>query len=201
MHKYNDTFRVMPYDSRDEQAKGKQRPTYRPLLSWRVHILPYIGEEALYRRFKLDEPWDSANNRPLLAQIPAIYITPEAAKRAGPGKTYYRGFTHSGAMFEKSPSGPPRRIPLVGIPDGTTNTLVIVEAGEAVDWTKPDDFDWSPGKPKPSLGGIAPNLQYFQILMASGEVRKVRKDVPDQTLRWLIDRQDGNVIPMGWQYP
>src|SRR5262249_50595397 len=29
----------------------------KPLLSWRVALLPYLEQEALYREFKLDEPW------------------------------------------------------------------------------------------------------------------------------------------------
>ena len=33
-----------------------------PLLSWRVRILPYLGELELYKRFRLDEPWDSKHN-------------------------------------------------------------------------------------------------------------------------------------------
>ena len=42
-------------------------------LSWRVHLLPYFGEEALYQRFKLDEPWDSQHNKQLIYEMPAIY--------------------------------------------------------------------------------------------------------------------------------
>src|SRR5260370_25308336 len=38
----------------------------RPLLSWRVALLPYLEENELYSQFRLDEPWDSPNNRPLL---------------------------------------------------------------------------------------------------------------------------------------
>jgi hypothetical protein len=34
----------------------------KPLLSWRVAILPLIDEDALYKRFHLDEPWDSPHN-------------------------------------------------------------------------------------------------------------------------------------------
>src|SRR4051812_8249116 len=33
--------------------------TGEPLLSWRVHLLPYVEAENLYKQFKLDEPWDS----------------------------------------------------------------------------------------------------------------------------------------------
>ena len=55
------------------RGQGKQS---RPLLSWRVHILPYLGQDALYKQFKLDEPWDSANNIRLLNQMPAVYASP-----------------------------------------------------------------------------------------------------------------------------
>lgn len=204
IHQHVNVTGSLPTDSRDvdNPRKAGGKPSGRPLLSWRVHILPYLGEEALYRRFKLDEPWDSQNNRPLLAQMPAVYITPEAGKRAGPGKTYYRGFTHKGAAFEKAPvPGAPLKLNFgASFPDGLTITLLVVEAGEAVEWTKPDDFDWSPGRPRPELGGISPKLPYCYILMGDGSVRKLRKDVPDQTLRWLIDRMDGNVIPNNWEH-
>jgi len=34
----------------------------KPLLSWRVAVLPYIGEKTLYQKFKLDEPWNGPTN-------------------------------------------------------------------------------------------------------------------------------------------
>jgi tRNA A-37 threonylcarbamoyl transferase component Bud32 len=45
----------------------------RPLLSWRVALLPFLGHEALHARFKLDEPWDSPHNRALLPEMPSVY--------------------------------------------------------------------------------------------------------------------------------
>lgn len=200
IHKHADTMRVLPADSRQEQKTKKGGAvTTKPLLSWRVHLLPYLGEEALYRKFKLDEPWDSANNKPLLAQMPAVYGTPEANKRAGEGKTYYRGFTHRGAAFERLPGQQRIQFP-AAFTDGTTNTILIVEAGDAVEWTKPDDFEWGPGRPRPALGGISPKLPYLNVLMGDGTVHKLRRDVSDQTLLWLIDRQDNNPIFDNWEY-
>ena len=55
-------------------AQGK------PLLSWRVHILPFLQEEALYQKFRLDEPWDSDHNRKLIDQMPAALRQPELPK-------------------------------------------------------------------------------------------------------------------------
>lgn len=56
----------------------------RPLLSWRVAILPFLelegegvkGTEALYKQFRLDEPWDSPHNKALLSKMPAPYRLP-----------------------------------------------------------------------------------------------------------------------------
>ena len=46
----------------------------RPLLELRAcRMLPYLGEDALYKEFKLDEPWDSEHNRKLLARMPAVF--------------------------------------------------------------------------------------------------------------------------------
>jgi RNA polymerase sigma factor (sigma-70 family) len=48
----------------------------KPLLSWRVAILPYIVEDGLYQSFKLDEPWDSPHNKRLLERMPGLYAPP-----------------------------------------------------------------------------------------------------------------------------
>ena len=42
-------------------------------LSWRVHLLPYLGEEELYRRFRHAEPWFSDHNSKLIERMPAVY--------------------------------------------------------------------------------------------------------------------------------
>src|SRR5262249_8381237 len=153
LHNYNDNNAALPNNSYDDQFKAGAKPTFKPLLSWRVHLLPYLNEDGLYRQFKLDEPWDSANNRPLLAEMPAVYGTPDARKKAGEGKTFYRGFSHQGALFEK-PRGPGQPVPRLRLPasfpDGLSNTLAVVEAGEAGEWTKPGGPDWSPGRPRPA---------------------------------------------------
>jgi hypothetical protein len=193
VHKHHDAVGTIPNNSYELR-------TGTALLSWRVHILPFLGEDALYKQFKLDEPWDSPNNRPLVARMPKVYGSAKANDRAGEGKTYYRGFSHVGAVFEK-PRGPGTapRLTFTQIPDGTMNTIFMVEAGEAVEWTRPDDIDWSPGRPRPALGGASPELPFCAVLMLDGSVRRLAKDVDDITLRHLIDRRDGNIIQPGWE--
>src|SRR5205823_2150780 len=48
-------------------------PEGRPLLSWRVLLLSYLGDEDLFLQFRLDEPWDSPHNRTLLPRMPDVY--------------------------------------------------------------------------------------------------------------------------------
>jgi Protein of unknown function (DUF1559) len=194
IQKHHDTLGAFPNNS--YEVRGKES---RPLLSWRVHILPYLGEDALYKQFKLDEPWDSENNKKLIAKMPAVYGGPEARKLAGEGKTFYRGFSAPGGIFEKpaQPGAPAPKVKIADVVDGTMNTILVIDAGQAVEWTKPDDLDFSPGRPRPALGGAYPKFPQVVVLMADGTVRMLNRDVPDQTLRWLIDRKDGNVIPAG----
>src|SRR5262249_28858245 len=48
-------------------------PDGRPLLRWRVAILPYLGHAPLYERSHLDEPWDSPHNQALLKEMPEAF--------------------------------------------------------------------------------------------------------------------------------
>ena len=45
----------------------------KPLHSWRVLILPYLDEEGLARRIRLNEPWDSEYNKQFHNQMPPVY--------------------------------------------------------------------------------------------------------------------------------
>jgi hypothetical protein len=180
------------------QVRPGQPPL--PLLSWRVHLLPALGRNDLYQQFKLDEPWDGPNNIKLLDQMPDVYAGPAARTKAGPNKMFYRGFAGPGGLFEPGTAQNPNPQVLfpAGVTDGTSSTLFAVDAGEAVEWTRPDALDFSPGKPRPAFGGAYPGLPYAWVLMCDGSIHRMRKDVPDNTLRWLIGRRDGMVIPPGW---
>jgi hypothetical protein len=64
----------------------------KPLHSWRVLLLPYLGENQLYKEFKLNEPWDSPHNKPLLQKIPKVYVPPRPGMTAEPFSTFYQVF-------------------------------------------------------------------------------------------------------------
>jgi hypothetical protein len=166
-------------------------PDGTPLLSWRVHILPYMEYEVLYKKFKLDEPWDGPNNLPLIREIPTPYARPGEAYGRGT-LTYYRGFSNAGAVFERRPSG--QFISWDSIKDGASNTIFVVEAGEAVEWTRPDDLDASPDKPFPRMGGLKLRGRIFGAFMGDGGVRHFKLDFPEPTLRALITYNGGEDV-------
>jgi len=130
----------------------------RPLLSWRVLLLPYMEGGHLYRQFKLDEPWDSPHNIKLLDRMPAIYRPPEGSSAAMPHTTFFRVFVGPGAAFE----GRHGLNTKTDFPDGPGNTLLIVTAAEAVPWTMPAELPYGPDLPLPRLGGIFPGKQRCQ---------------------------------------
>ncbi len=78
-HAFHDTTAGLPADITDKAGK--------PLLSWRVAILPYIEQSELYNQFKLDEPWDSANNKKLIEKMPKLYAPVRVKAKAG--ETFY----------------------------------------------------------------------------------------------------------------
>jgi hypothetical protein len=172
----------------------KQLPTHaiyskdgKPLLSWRVTVLPYVEQKALYQQFKLDEPWDSPHNIRLLEKMPKIYAPVRG--EAPPNTTRYQVFTGPKTPFKGRES--------VGFRDfagGTSKTILIVEADEPVPWTKPADLKVEPGSPLPPLGGLWGGQ--FYAAMGDGSVRFIaRQRVSDQTLRLAIDPSDGQALP------
>ncbi len=127
----------------------------KPLLSWRVAILPMIEHNDLYVQFHLDEPWDSEHNKPLLAIMPTLYLSPNgnsAVDGAGLklGKTRYVLPVGNGALFDSDPSKK------TADPANAGQTIMIVEVGEdkAVNWTQPDDMRLDAEKPLAGLGTI-----------------------------------------------
>ena len=151
-----------------------------PLLSWRVVLLPYLNQVPLYRKFKLDEPWSSEHNKALIAQIPAIY-EPVGSKAKREGKTYYQVFAGSPITTPKT------RITLAAIANlnGASNTLAVVEAKNAVTWTKPEDiaFPKADAKRLP-VGGLFDDR--WHAAFCDGSVRALRIDMPVGILRKMI---------------
>jgi prepilin-type processing-associated H-X9-DG protein len=190
LHNFASAQQRVPIHGVGKQGMVLNNPKDRPLLSWRVAILPYIEQDNLYRQFKLDEPWDSEHNKKLIEKMPKTF-----ASEIKPGKP---GYTHLQMVIGPNAMQPPSLI-IHTIPDGTSNTIAVVEAAQPVIWTKPDDVMLT-GKEQPNdlkkkFGGVTPGG--FNVLMWDGSVRFVRDSIDGKVLGFLLDPKDGNVIPPG----
>ncbi len=173
MHNYHDVYGQFPADATYDKA-GK------PLLSWRVAILPFIEQDNLHKQFKLDEPWDSDHNKKLLEKMPPLFGFGDATA-AKNHETHYQGFVGKGAFFDGK-----KGVKVTDITDGTSNTIMLVEAKKAVPWTKPDDVPFDAGKLVPKLGGLFDGI--FNVAMCDGSVRSFPLTIKEDTLRALPSR-------------
>jgi hypothetical protein len=157
------------------------------LLSWRVSLLPYIGEKKLYKEFKLDEPWDSEHNKKLIAKMPKVYAPVRG--KAKPGETFYQRFIGKDTIFTENGAGT-----LLDIPDGTSNTALVVEAGIPVIWTKPADLPFNQKAPLPQLGGMFDGD--FHVLLCDGSVYIFKKDYDQDEMKKVIMPADGYPVEL-----
>ncbi|HCK54237.1 MAG TPA: hypothetical protein DIC23_13550 [Planctomycetaceae bacterium] len=178
LHNYHDRNKHFP-------ARANYDNNGKPLLSWRVHILPYINQQALYSRFKLNEPWDSPHNRQLIRLMPTTYANPNLP----PGSvTNYLAVV--GADSVVATTG----VTLREITDGTSRTVVLVEvdASRAVPWTKPVDHEIKATNPKAGLGGLRPGG--FHVSMADGRVIFVPISVDSKSIQAMATKSGREVL-------
>ena len=161
MHTYHgDHGRLPPAVVRDDKDG-------RPLYSWRVLLLPYLEQNALQGRFKLDEPWDGPHNKPLAETTPKCYLLPLG--QDAPGLTRYQVLVGPDTAFERD------GLSASDFPDGLANTLLVVEAGQPVPWSKPVDVAYDPLKPLPPLGGIFTKPVYGFLGREVGRARRLHR--------------------------
>jgi hypothetical protein len=163
----------------------------RPLYSWRVELLPYLEQQALYNEFHKDEPWNSPHNSQLLTRMPKVFALP-GQDVPGQSRTPYQVFTGPSTPFVGR-VGP--RMP-ASFTDGTSNTILIAQANRMVPWTAPEDIAYQPTQPvKPLLGS---NFGNYFVALADGSVRPLRLTIQDRTLHAAVTPAGGEILGPDW---
>ena len=179
MHNYHDANGALPTNTLTKDGK--------PGLSWRVLILPYLEEDTLYRQFKLDEAWDSEHNIKLVDKLPKVFMPVRG--KAEKNQTFYQMFAGRDTLLGEAGKG----IGLANVTDGLSNTIMVVEGGKPVDWTKPGDLEFD-GKALPKLGGMFDGQ--FHALMGDGSVKRIPKGIDANVLLGSITRSGGEVTDL-----
>jgi len=184
-HNYESVHRRFPSGDGPVEEGG-------PAVSWRVKILPFIEEQALYDQYNFDEPWDSENNREILASMPETFRNPSSAAQAG--HTVYRGVGGEGGIMGVDGGGKSVGRGFRDITDGTSNTILFLECpdGMSVPWTKPDG-GIDPEKITPwQMAGNHPGG--FNACLCDGSTHFISLTLAEEIFQNLLNMRDGNIV-------
>lgn len=157
-------------------------------LAWRVHILPYIEQDSVYRQFDLKSGWDQGKNRSLADTSIKTFLSPLDDP---PGtQTHYRVFTGEGSAFD--PVLMKRGFPNY-IVDGTSNTLLFIDTAETVPWPAPKEVLLQQGGQFPEFGH--PKRTQILVALCDGSVRSLDKKTADSAkIRAMATAAGGEAI-------
>ena len=199
MHNHHDAFRTLP--PRGGANVGGRPATPNPAtlnpvqgpvnegLSWRVRLLPFIGEQRLYQRFRLDQPWDSEHNRALISEMPGVYAT-AAPERKGEGKTRFVLPYNGRSMHANAGRGTSFR----EVHDGLSNTIMVLVADEdrSVVWTRPKDLEIDLEAPR--RGWFDDESPTTSVLLGDGSVVRFEAENSDEVIRAMITRAGAETV-------
>lgn len=181
-----------------EQAYGSLPPAYvadengKPMHSWRVLLLPFMEQEAIYKRYDFSEPWDGPNNIKLAPLLDSIYACHSDSRKVPNSQTSYVAVTGPATMWLGAKSGR-----FGDARDGATNVILVVEVhNSGIQTTEPRDLDISQMtmaiSPKSGLGISSGHGDGANVLFLDGSVKWLDNTVSSPTIRKLLIINDGN---------
>lgn len=165
----------------------------RPMHSWRVLILPFLDQQALYHRYRFDEPWDGPNNSKLAEHGIWQFDCPSAQSLRF--ATSYVAVTGPDTAWPGD-----RSTTRTDITDGASKTMLVVEVkNSGINWMEPRDLDLSQMAPtinSSSGKGIssAHVKRGAHVLFADGSVRFLHDSLSPSVLRAMLTRNGGETI-------
>jgi len=160
----------------------------RPLLSWRVLLLPHLGEQALFDEFHMEESWDSPHNRTLVNRMPEIFRCP-FDRDVLPTMSSYVAVSGAQTMFPSRQS-----IRREDISDDLSLTVMLIEiGGSSIPWTKPEDLSFDVAvnvKDIPAARAYGAR----HVLLADGSVTTIVNAVKPSVWQALLTINDGESI-------
>lgn len=182
----------------------------KPKHSWRMLILPFMGQQAVYDAYDFDEPWDSPKNRRLLRERPDEYACPAHVAHVGrlerEQKDAYTSYVAVVGPSTAWPGSIGRR--LRDVTDRTYEAVLIVEsATDGIPWMEPRDMTFADALARfTSVDPDAPvghrNEDYFHsqfrgrmVVMVDASTRFVRAGVPSSVWSQMLTVNDGAILP------
>lgn len=153
-------------------------PDGKTLHSWRVELLPYLGEKKLFDQYNVGEPWDSEHNKPLVPKIPSIFSTSQWSDN---GDADYFVVAGKGTLFD--PNAVAQR---ETVTDAPGETILVLQSRQRVPWTKPIDIETSADHDavRPFRG----HGKGFYAAFADGTVKFVPKATDAATVRAMFTK-------------
>jgi hypothetical protein len=167
-----------------------------PLYSWRVALLPYLGERKLYDQFDKERPWNDPKNIDLLGQMPKVYALPGPASVRPMGQTCFQLLTGRKAAFHED-----RMVKKEDLADGAGRTILLVEHQRLVPWTAPldislpDELGRVQNEVLPKLGLFPGDT--FQVVLFDGSIHRMKRTMKAKDFLHAVNPRDGVGLPRG----
>lgn len=187
LQNYHDDFGTFPPAYIADSA-GK------PIHSWRILILPYLEQKALYERYRFDEPWNGPNNSKLHGETMRVYCCSSRSRRQTMTDTSYV------AVIDPKTAWPGQKsASLKNFTDGTADTILVTEmADSGIHWMEPRDLKMTEipmevnPRGKSGISSEHPNVAL--AVFADGHTAAIQKNTPSEIVERLFTIADGQPI-------